>query len=49
MIQQKQNFDKFNDMEQKDMSLYKIPYNKLFGIILVFHLKQNITKKILAS
>jgi hypothetical protein len=30
MIQQKQNFDKFDDMEQKDMSLYKIPYNKVF-------------------
>ena len=31
MIQQKQNFDKFDDMEQKDMSLYKMTlYNKVF-------------------
>ena len=30
MTQQKQNFDKFNDMEQKDMSLYDVAYNKSF-------------------
>ena len=30
MTQQKQNFDKFDDMEQKDMSLYDVAYNKSF-------------------
>ena len=30
MTQQKQNFDKFDDMVQKDMSLYDITYNKSF-------------------
>ena len=30
MTQQKQKFDKFDDMEQKDMSLYDVAYNKSF-------------------
>ena len=31
LTQHKHNFDKFDDMEQKDMSLYDVAYNKSFG------------------
>ncbi len=30
LIEDKSKFDNFTDMEQKDMSLYKVPYNKYF-------------------
>ena len=30
LIEEKSKFDSFLDMEQKDMSLYRIPYNKFF-------------------
>ena len=30
LIEDKSKFDSFYDMEQKDMSLYKVPYNKFF-------------------
>ena len=30
LIEEKSKFDNFSDMEQKDMSLYRVPYNKFF-------------------
>ena len=30
LIEEKSKFDSFLDMEQKDMSLYRVPYNKFF-------------------
>ncbi len=30
LIEEKSKFDNFLDMEQKDMSLYRVPYNKFF-------------------
>ena len=30
LIEEKSKFDSFFDMEQKDMSLYRVPYNKFF-------------------